>query len=611
MKKRIFAVMLAALLSLSVLAGCGDNGDDTPTTTTTEATTTTTTEDNTSSEGDETTTTGDETTTTEGDETTTTSEETTTTKDGKKTTTKRTTTTTKDKKTTTTEKTTTTTKGTTTTAKKDEPAASGMSMPFEETQTWKLFLNEHAYQPIKENSPKFDYIYELTNVDLQVDVGSGGNSKTKLMAAAASGKMYDIASLQNSAFRTYKTSLFYDLTDKINEKDLPNYYAAVKPYWNDLMLYATGGKLYGFAAHQYGEDEPWVLSPYIRVDILEDENIKKPTTWKEWFEAMKKLKNLYPGSQPFASRQASYILDYWTQMLGQHYNIYYNAEANKWECGVLNAAKFKNILQFMIDCYKEGILDANFDGSSEGNFQSLATSSNTFFTIDSGSPTSKANAELQKTNKNARFIAITPFSSHLNGNKTTSYCYTKSGNYSQMYFISSQAKNMDKLLYFMDWCYTQEGAFTNNFGKLGVTYEVDKDGEAYVPKSVWKKWENAEDKSYKWMSDIGLGQLCFAPMFGTQTEPWEDYEFYPQSDYKHDWQGDPYAEYDKGYASKRFTLSPDVEQTLVQRYDDIRSYIYMQIVSFVKGERDITEYDTFVNDLKNMGIEDLLKACNA
>ena len=621
MTKRMLAILLAALLVLSVFAGCGKDKpeDDTTTTTTTVA-----------DQGgedvggdEETDPSGEELTDPSGEEETDPSEEETLTTEtdakGNTVTTKRTYNKKTNTKTTTTKKQNnngTTKKNTTSTKKQDagsseQPPAdvSGLSMPLKTTVKWSLFLKEHAYQPIKEGSPKFDAIYELTNVDLQIDVGDGASSSTKLMAAAASGKFYDIAYLQLSDFRTYKRSLFYDITDLINKNDLPNYYKAIKPYENDSKLFSTGGRFYGFSQLHYDDYESSVLMPWVRVDVFEDNNIKKPTSWKEWFEAMKLLKKKYPDSVPFTGRTSSATIDYWTQMLGEKYNIYYDVEEGKWKCGVLNASLFKNILQFMKDCYDEGILDPNFDTATDKNFQDLATSTKCFFSIDSGSPFAKANAILQETNKNAQFIGIDPFTSHFVGNKQSTYMFTAGASMQSAYYIGSQAERVSELLFFMDWCYSDEGAITNNFGKQGVHYEMSN-GRPYVPKKVWQKYADAPDKMYGWMSDIGLGQICFAPAFGTKDEPWEDFEFYPEDAPTHEWQCAAYDEAKKGYADTYYALSPDVSEEMVARYDTLQNYIRTQVIAFVKGARDMNEYNNFVSDLKMMGVEELLAEAN-
>ena len=610
MKKRILTLLLVALLVLSTLAGCGKDkpNDDTTTTTTTTV----------ADQGDDVTdSSDDQLTDPSGEEVTDPSEEETVTtvtdKNGNTVTTQ----TKKTNKTVVVNKTTKPTGDntgkTTVSGGNDAPFTDVFSMPFEETQTWSLFLTELSYQPIKDNSIKFETIYELTNVNLALDIGEGASAETKLMAAAASGKFYDIAYLNNTQFRTYKTSLFYDITDRI-KTDTPNYYNAVKKEWSDLQLFSTGGRFYGFAQTDggYQYDEPSVLSPWVRVDVFEDNNIKKPTTWKEWFEAMKLLKKKIPESQPFASRSTTYILNYWPKMLGQAYNIYYDDKTEKWECGVLNASVFKNILQFMKDCYDEGILDQNFDQSSDKNFQDLATASLTFFSIDSGTPFSKANQILAENNKKAMFIAIDPLASHLNDGKTSTWYWPQSINFQNAYYIGSQAKNIDELLFFMDWCYTPEGYNTNNYGKLGVTYEMSN-GMAYVPEKVWKaKWpEGYAARGYEWMSEFGLNQSCFAPYMNVQDKHWENYDMDDQDMYNHPWLCNSVEVHKKGYTSAQFNLSPDVSPEMTERYNTLQNYLKGQIIAFIKGDREMSEYDAFVADLKSMGIEELLKACNS
>ena len=119
------------------------------------------------------------------------------------------------------------------------------------------------------------------------------------------------------------------------------------------------------------------------------------------------------------------------------------------------------------------------------------------------------------------------------------------------------------------------------------------------------------------MSEYGLNQLCFAPYMDNtpnvkDTGSWKNgtsiKETYVDM---HEWQVNGQAEYKKGYASKGLNISPDVSTEMTARYDTLQTYIRTQVVAFIKGGREMSEYSTFVNDLKSMGIEELLAACNA
>ena len=266
----------------------------------------------------------------------------------------------------------------------------------------------------------------------------------------------------------------------------------------------------------------------------------------------------------------------------------------------------------MKDCYDEGILDENFDKSSDANWMSLSTASKAFFTIDNGPPTNKANMILKETNKNAKFVDIDDLKSHLNNNQPATIYYSEASNYAQMYFIGAQAHDIDKLLFFMDWCYTEEGALTNCYGKLGETYHINKDGEAEALKAAWQPHVEKSDHIYQWMSAVGLNQLCFAPMMNIQDQKWQGYDIYGEEENDdHPWQRDSDKAWEAGYPKEYLAVSPDVEAVMTQRFDTIQAYLRNQIVSFIKGGRPMTEYDTFVADVKAMGIEELLAACNA
>jgi len=507
---------------------------------------------------------------------------------------------------------------TTTTTKKKDTASSGnkvdYQMPFDKPVTFTLYLTEHANQPIKADSMKWDVITEMTNVTLDVDIGSGSNANTKLSAASASGKMYDITCVEHSTLRNLKTSLFMDLT-KVMKTETPHYYELVKDE-KDLALYKVDGKHLGFSLYTFeGMDEPMdegAYNAYIRKDLLDKENLKIPTTWQEWFTTMKTLKAKYPDSIPFSGRSVDYILYFWTEALGgQKMQMHYNSVAGKFVCGAMQS-NYRSVLQFMNQCYREGILDPNFDKASTGTCIEAGNSNKLFFLIDNGSTPYTINNELAKTNKEARLYAINLMSSHLNNNKKTGTSATRSCVFSTLYCLSAKTQNKDKLLDFMDWCYTEEGMLVNSCGKQGVTYDLDKNGEAYVPKKVWSKYINNAMPEYAWMSDLGLGQLCFAPrLLNNEGIEWKDRPaalseeepYFDDNAFK--------AQLKQGSYVAFHHAQPDVDANTQMLFTQINTYIRTQTVKFIKGDRALSEYNTFLNELKKMGIEDLMKKCNS
>lgn len=468
--------------------------------------------------------------------------------------------------------------------------------------TYTLYLPEHVYQPISTDAMKWDLITEKTGVTLDVDVGVGTEAQTKLTAAAASGKMYDIAFLTHSQIQSLNSSLFMDLTD-IMETKTPNYWAIAKDI-EGLESIKVDGKYLGFGmTHIDYPDTPVQLA--IRYDTLEKHNLSVPKTWDEWFETMKQLKKLYPDSTPFATRSGSYLLEYWTQALGMDYLIHYDDDEDKYVCGVMEE-EFRTVLQFMIRCYNEGILDPDFDSSDSTTFEKKVQAGNVFFWMDNGVLADMQTEQLQKSNPSAMINSM-PLMTNSFGKKE-GLMWTNLTNYASQYCLSATAKYPDRLLEFMNWCYSEEGLLVNTYGKLDETYKLDSDGNPYVPESVWKKYENAAKPSYQWMSDLGLGQLCFAPYYDNFGVVWENYEV-DEEDAK-------YAGiYDKDLEEGNFTAKrdtkPDIGTESISRYDTINTYAKQQVIKFIKGTRSLTEFDSFLSEMKKLGVESLLEECNS
>lgn len=491
-------------------------------------------------------------------------------------------------------------------------AGSVTNMPLEKPVTFTVFLQEHPNQPVKLDAMKWNAVKSLTNVTLDVDVASSSTATSKLQAASASGKMYDITILQYAHLRNLKESLFMDVTELMKTKT-PNYYNLVKDD-PDLNLFRINGKFRGFCmfvndtvTEEY-ESQPIVTA--IRKDVLTKNNLKVPTTWEEWFTVMKALKKKYPSSTPYSGRAMSYITDYWTQALtGYRPGINYSTRDGKYVAGVLQS-NFRSALQFMKSCYDEGILDPNFDNLSAASFAEGAADNKVFFWIDNGVNLVSQNNALQQVDKNAAFVEMNLMKSHLNSNKKSGMAITQTTNYVQMYCLSSQTQHKEELLQFMDWCYSHEGMLTNNLGIQGETYELNSDGSPYVPQNIWQKYASNVMPEYAWMSDLGLGQLCFAPRVLSNSGV--------------EWKGRPLvketadaayksalaADFKAGCYDTNVYITPDIDSTKQSQYATINKYIGTQMVRFIKGTRAMSEFNTFISELEKMGLPALVDACN-
>jgi len=481
---------------------------------------------------------------------------------------------------------------------------------FDKPITFTVYMQEHANQPILVDSMKWGVLKEATNVTLDVDIGTGSTHANKLAAAAASGVMYDITFMNISYQRTMRPALFMDVTNIMKTK-LPNYYNLVKDDMSGLSLYRIGGKYLGLAQLHYNGYTNVPLNVAIRYDILDKHGLKVPTTWNEWFDTMLKLKKAYPNSKPYSNRVNEYILEYMSHALGQQYNLHYDYKQGKYVCGAMES-RFRQVLQFMIRCYENGIIDPDFYTATNATYMNAATNNLVFFNMDNGSSIDEANRTLQEKNPQADFSSM-PLMTNLFGEKAGKM-YTEVTNYASQYCLSAATKEPEKLLKFMNWCYSKEAVLINSYGgKEGVTYEVDKKGTPYVPKKVWSKYMDSATPAYAWMSDLGIGQLCFAPLYENQNMIWKgSTEVYKDPELEQEEGRDCYSADMKAgkFTPLTSSISPDVDMTIMESYQNINQYMKVQMYRFMSGKRALSDYNNFVAELKKMGVEKILAACN-
>ncbi len=477
---------------------------------------------------------------------------------------------------------------------------------FDEPVTFSLLTYEHASQPWNTDAEKFKEITNATNVTLDINVCSIDDSKTKYVATLASGQMYDITYMPFTYVQQYSTSLFLDITDYMNNGSLDNYMRWVK---DDSLLedMAIDGRYYAFAgvnACNYPASDEVELNgmfPVMRTDILEKNNISVPTTWDEWFSVMKKLKAIYPDSTPWSGRAVRYIYSNMEYMLGCQSDLNFDHTKGKYVIGVLEP-EYRSILEFEKRCYDEGILDPNFRNSDSNSWNEGVNNNKVFFWIDNDGFATSQTLSLRASNADATMETI-PLLTDSSGNKRALKYGTISHDY--CYVLSASSSKAEKMVKFMDWCYSDEGMYINNYGKEGSSYTVNEDGSVKISDEILQKYSGSTS-NYAWMSDYGLGMLAFAPLSrtGDSVMSFVGEDIIPPASVTLK------ADNDAGYINARVDITPKVTDEITTSATLINNLIYQKIPQFIDGSISMTEFDSFIEQIKGMGAEAVLEAYN-
>lgn len=123
---------------------------------------------------------------------------------------------------------------------------------------------------------------------------------------------------------------------------------------------AADGKLYGFFGWDYNRPVNTGCVLY-RKDIFDKHGLTMWNSPEEFYETLKKLKELYPDSYPYTIKSGDGIFKSWSRswngMNGQ--DMFYDEKDGKWYFTDVQPA-YKEMLDLMLKCYNEGLIDPEF-----------------------------------------------------------------------------------------------------------------------------------------------------------------------------------------------------------------------------------------------------------
>ncbi len=323
------------------------------------------------------------------------------------------------------------------------------------------------------------YIQELikrTGIDLEVITipSSTFAEKTKVMAASGDA-IPDIFSnsLSWKDINTYgDQGAFEEITQHIDK--LPNlneiFFKNAEKYGTKGVLYSMyseKGGLYMFPRYLQSRDVNHGM--LYRKDIFDKHGIKMWTNNEEFYQALKKLKQIYPDSIPFVSKNGLDIIG----KIGSFYGIrfpqeYYDEVDKTWKYGACTE-ECKEILDFLKKLYNEGLLDPEFMTRTQSSWTALMTQANkSFVTYDWIGRLEQFSEQTKETVPGYDLRYAEP----LGLGKVPALANTSAGP-----IVKSGKKSM-LALKLLDYMLSPSGAELATMGVEGETYNLNSEGKA-------------------------------------------------------------------------------------------------------------------------------------
>lgn len=460
-----------------------------------------------------------------------------------------------------------------------------------------LLIGSHVSWSYNENWKIWEYFKEATGATYNITAIPGAEFATKLPLIMSTPKeLPDLMYLTQKNFvDDYATSGAYvSLDDNIDL--MPNYKAFLdsldESARKDLLnLRRSGdGKVYSapcYGTHRVTNIRTWLY----RKDVFEKNNIAVPTTYEELYQAAKKLKELYPESYPICFREGlsniNNIAPAWKEyMSSMPYYDYINEE---WRMGVRDP-EYKQLVEFFLKLANEGLVAPNYTTIETKGWEELMSTDRGFITVDYVVRVDFFNSANRQQNPDYTLAFMAPPVPDIPGgsaklNKTnldfSGYVVLNTGD----------KESIDNSFKLVDWMYTDEAVELLSWGKEGETYTVDENGKkSFIV-------EPGEEVISKYgVASSGLYQIIDQDAFETSyTE--ENIATCIES-----------LKYLEPYSNPTLwlALTEDEADKKAALQGDIKAYVEEELSKFLLGQKPMSEWDSFLAGLDEMGADELL-----
>ncbi len=478
-----------------------------------------------------------------------------------------------------------------------EQGEAGDGAAFADSPTIKMMVSSSASWPYDKDWPAWKVIREKSGANLEISAVPDTDMATKIPLIMANpddfpdlifengnksiadeyGPMGALVPLSDNLDKMPNFTAFWDT---IPEQERESYF--VQKSSGDGKMYMT--PMYG--KEGIGDSQTWMY----RKDIFEKHNLKTPKTMDELYEVCKKLKELYPDSYPFCNRMGVHRFDSTGHSFKQHmtFHPYYNYNTGKWEFGPMQP-EFKEMVEFYSKMIAEGLM-TDFISIDAKSWEELMSNDRGFITVDFIVRIDNFQSSVRPQNPEYTLAIMEPPAAD-NGagvNKVLRMYHTLSG------YVVVNTKSEDRInnaLKFIDWMYSPEGIEATTWGDEGVTYKVEN-GE--------RKWlipEGEDPVTLLGISTPGT-QLC------VEKAGYDALYSKEQVD-----NANKLSEYLNDYPSPFFTMAfPDeVEDERTDIWTSVNGYCSEMLSKFMLGQTPMSEWDGFVKELDELGVDRLLE----
>ena len=481
----------------------------------------------------------------------------------------------------------------------DEPTT--FSIYFSQPDMFNQWLDSPA------DNPCFQELAARTNVSLDFMVVSNDAEADRFKVLAASGSLPDLVMSGSSLYtgggsKGVEDGVFFNLVDY--QEYMPNYFHFVNLNSEfKSLLSSDGGSIVDAVYSLNYPANAASIGLVIRSDWLSDLGLSMPSTYDEYHDVLTAFKNDKNASAPL---QISHELSNQVWAMGFGTNCAISDHDNTYDWfGAIDGevvfwpatSNFRNYLETMQTWYAEGLIDAEFMSRTGGNTadrELIADGSSGLWWSTLGDfggfTANDANAVFE--------AAPTPSK---DGNYTGAMIPAAMIRDRTCLNISTNCEQPELAAAYLDYMYSEDGQLLSNYGVEGESYTMVDGKPTYTelitnnPDGLssffasYKYATNAASSFFPYINDMSKSFYDF------NDNQWEVYEGLKNlSDCAYNY---------PAYA--KMTAEETAEYTQISA--EITTYTDTRILEFITGAADIdADWDNYVSTIEGMGLQDMV-----
>lgn len=446
--------------------------------------------------------------------------------------------------------------------------------------------------PIQELQNRTGVTIEYTEIDFWT-------AQEKMNIAIASGDYPALISdLSYTGGNTgaLEDGIIVDLTDDLAEFS-PNYQFMIDSNPEVAPIFRNDGKVLCYMSpyENFAQNQGLV----IRQDWLEEQNLELPTTYDQMFETLKVFRDAYNTSTAIYFNSDCNIngltvgYDVATFSAGgTATSLPYYVVDGVVHCSLIEDG-YRDYLTEMNKWYNEGLFDKSFGGIAYdpmgGELAQLQANGTVGVWCTSG----------EGIGNITQPVACVPnlvLSEGEMDHQTSNSLITDTTNT----YITTCCEDVETAMQFLDYLYTEDGILFYNYGFEGIDYELDENNTPQFTEAVVNNEYGVDVPNM--LRIRRLYQQCSSVML-----------LYGTAKYNTDLKNQAWEVWSSNMDGSHFiptNVTMNAEETETSSYyvADIVTYASQMVPQFISGDKPLSEWDSFVAQLKEMSIEECIAA---